>query len=288
MKCAVIARHRGEYPLTLMCRVLAVARSAFYAWRRRAPSPRAREDARLQITLAAVHRRSHQTYGTPRHQRELRAQAVWVSRRRVARLMRAAGLRAVTPRRWQRTTQADPALPAAANVLDRAFAVGQPNRAWGADLTYCGTDEGWLYLATVLDLGSRRVVGWAPSATLEVGGVHTALQRALALRQPGPGLVHHSDRGSQYASRDYQAVLAAHGVTCSMSRVGNCWDNAVLESFFGTLKRELVDRYRWPTRASLIRALADYIDGWYNRERRHSSLGYLSPIAYEQRLREAA
>jgi transposase InsO family protein len=288
VKCAVIARHRGEYPLTLMCRVLAVARSAFYAWQRRTPGPRAREDARLRVAVAATHRRSRQTYGTPRHQRELRAQGLRVSRRRLARLMRVAGLRAVAPRRWQVTTQADPALPVATNVLDRAFAVGQPNRAWGADLTYCWTGEGWLYLAAVLDLGTRRVIGWAPSATLEVPVVQRALQRALALRQPPPGLLHHSDRGSQYASRAYQAVLAAHGLTGSMSRVGNCWDNAVLESFFGTLKRELVDRSRWPTRASLIRAIADYIEGWYNRERRHSALGYLSPIAYEQRLREAA
>lgn len=284
----MIARHRGEYPLTLMCRVLVVARSAFYAWQRRTPGPRAREDARLRVVVAATHRRSRQTYGTPRHQRELRAHGLRVSRRRLARLMRTAGLRAVGPRRWQVTTQADPALGAAPNVLDRAFAVGRPNRAWGADLTYCWTGEGWLYLAAVLDLGTRRVVGWASGTTLDVAVVQTALQRALALRQPGPGLVHHSDRGSQYASRAYQVMLSAQGVTCSMSRVGNCWDNAVLESFFGTLKRELVDRDRWPTRASLVRALADYIEGWYNRERRHSSLEYLSPIAYEQRLREAA
>ncbi len=288
MKCAVIARHRGEHPLTLMCRVLQVARSAFYAWQRRAPSARARADAELRVAIAAHHRRSRGTYGSPRIVLDLRGEQRRVSRRRVARLMREAALTGTPTPRFRVTTQADAALPVAPNRLARQFTVTAPNRVWAADLTYCWTGEGWLYLAIVLDLCSRRVVGWATHPTLDRTLVQTALDRALAVRQPGPGLLHHSDRGSQYSSRDYQKQLAARGIVCSMSRRGDCWDNAVVESFFATLKRELVHRHRWATRGSMTRALADYIDGWYNRARRHSTLGYLSPLAYEERLQRAA
>jgi transposase InsO family protein len=284
----VIARYRAEYPVTLMCRVLEVARSAFYAWQHRRPSRRAQHDVQLRVALTATHRRSHATYGTPRHQRTLRAQQQAVSRRRIGRLMRESGLVAVAPRAWRVTTQTDPRLPVALNHLDRQFTVAAPNQVWAADLTYCHTQEGWLYLAVVLDLCSRRVVGWATGPTLDGRLVQTALARALALRQPAPGLLHHSDRGSQYAGGAYQQQLAAHGIAGSMSRTGNCWDNAVVESFFSTLKRELVHRQTWATRGTLTRKLADYIHDWYNRERRHSTLGYVSPLEFETRLRSAA
>jgi len=271
-----------------MCRVLDVARSAFYAWQRRGPSTRAQADAVLKIAIAKHHRRSRRVYGSPRIQRDLRDEHRRISLRRTARLMRELGLEGTPRRRFHVTTQPDAALPVAPNHLARQFAVAQPNRVWAADITYCRVDGGWLYLAVVLDLCSRRVVGWATSVSLDRTLVQTALERALALRQPDVGLLHHSDRGSQYASGDYQARLAGRGIVCSMSRKGDCWDNAVVESFFATIKRELVQRQRWSTPGALTRALAEYIDGWYNRERRHSTLGYLSPIAYEQQLTRAA
>lgn len=288
MKCAVIARHRGEYPLTLMCRVLHVARSAFYAWQRRAPSRRAQDDAALRVRIAATHRQAREEYGTPRHQHELRTAGHRLSRRRIGRLMREAGCVVKAPRRWHVTTRTDPKLPVAPNRLDRQFTVNAPNRVWAADLTYCWTGEGWLYLAVVLDLHSRRVVGWAASASPDHHVAVAAWQRAVALRAPATGLLHHSDRGSIYASEDYQRALLERKAICSMSRKGECWDNAVVESFFGTLKRGLVHRQRWATRGRLMRALVDYIDGWYNRKRRHSTLGYLSPIDFESQLRHAA
>jgi putative transposase len=284
----VIARHRGEYPLTLMCRVLDVAPSGFYGWQDRAPSRRAQTDAVLRVQIAAMHARSGQEYGARSHQQALQAAGQRVSRRRTRRLMQEAQCTALQSRRWQVTTQTDAALPVAPNRLARHFTVATPNRVWAADLTYCWTQEGWLYLAVVLDLCSRRVVGWATSRSPDVQVALTAWLRATALRQPGPGLLHHSDRGSIYACRSYQAALAQHAVIGSMSRRGDCWDNAVVESFFATLKRGLVHRQTWPTRSSLTRALVSYIDGWYNPERRHSHLGYVSPIAYEAQLTRAA
>jgi len=287
VKCAVIARYRGEFPLALMCRVLEVARSTFYAWRHRPPSLRVAQDTQLRLELTAFHRRSGRTYGRPRLLRDLRDAGYRVGHERVRRLMRAAGLVGTPRRKFRVTTQSTPG-GAGTNVLGRQFAVGPLNRAWVADITYCWTREGWLYLAVLLDVGSRRVVGWATSPRLERSLVLTALRRALALRQPGDALVHHSDRGTQYTSLEYQAVLAARGIRVSMSRPGDCWDNAVAESFFATLKRELLQRTRWPTRVAAIQALTGYIDGWYNRIRRHSSLGYLSPMQFEQKLVTAA
>jgi len=285
----MIAQHRAEYPLRLMCRVLAVSPSGFYAWQRRPPTTRQEEDTRLGVHIAAFHRRSCQRYGSPRIQRDLREEAgERVSRKRVARLMRAAGLVGTPRRRFRVTTQADPRHAPAPNHLARQFAVAEPNRVWATDVTYLWTDEGWLYLAVVLDLASRRVVGWALAARLDRHLVLTALDRALARRRPAPGLLHHSDRGGEYTSGEYQARLAAQGIVCSMSRRGDCWDNAVVESFFATLKRELVYRERWTTRAEAQGALAAYLNGWYNVHRRHSTLGYLSPAAYEARLLSAA
>jgi putative transposase len=223
----------------------------------------------------------------PRLLRDLRDAGYRVGHERVRRLMRAAGLVGTPCRKFRVTTQSTLGR-ASTNVLGRQFAIGPLNRAWVADITYCWTREGWLYLAVLLDVGSRRVVGWATSPRLERALVLTALRRALALRQPGDALVHHSDRGTQYASLEYQAVLAARGIRVSMSRPGDCWDNAVAESFFATLKRELLQRTRWPTRLAAVQALTGYIDGWYNRIRRHSSLGYLSPMQFEHKLVTAA
>jgi transposase InsO family protein len=271
-----------------MCRVLAVSPAGFYAWRRRPPSARAQDDVRLRGAVTVLHRRSRATYGAPRIHQDLRAAGERVARKRVARLLREAGLAGTTPRRFQVTTDSAHAQPVAPNHLDRQFAVRAPNRVWATDVTYIPTWAGWLYLAVVLDLGSRRVVGWAVSARLDRHLVLSALDRALTRRHPGAGLLVHSDRGSVYCSQDYQAQLDAAGIVCSMSRRGDCWDNAVVESFFATLKRELLARHRWPTREAATAAIAEYIDGWYNIHRRHSTLGYLSPVAYEARHRSAA
>lgn len=285
----MIAQHRGEYPLRLMCRVLAVTPSGYYAWQRRGPSARAQEDTRLRVQIAAFHRRSRQRYGSPRIHEDLRLEAgVRVSRKRVARVMREAGLVGTPRRRFRVTTQSDPRQAPAPNHLARQFTVPTLNRVWATDVTYLPTAEGWLYLAVVLDLASRQVVGWALAPRLDRHLVLTALDRALARRAPPRGLLHHSDRGAEYTSGDYQARLAQHGIRCSMSRRGDCWDNAVVESFFATLKRELVPEAHWSTRTHAQQALAEYLDGWYNIHRRHSTLGYLSPAAYEARLRSAA
>lgn len=276
--------------MRLMCRMLDVSPSGFYASARRAPSQRATTDQRLTLHVRAAHARSARRYGAPRIHRELRDAGLRCGRKRVARLMREDGLRAKRVHAFRRTTQSDHAHPVADNALARQFdvrAIGAVNRVWAADITYVPTREGWLYLAVVLDLFSRRVVGWATSARLETPLATSALQMAFARRRLDPDrlllhpLVHHSDRGSQYASTDYRAHLAVHGVTCSMSRKGNCWDNAVAESFFATLKTELVHGAAWHSRVEATGALADYVDRWYNHVRRHSTLGYMSPVQYE-------
>jgi putative transposase len=296
VKYACIARHRGEFRLRLMCRLLEVSVSGFYASQRRAPSERTRTDRRLQLAIRAAHAESAGRYGAPRVHRELRAAGLRVSRKRVARLMRADGLVARRSRRYRSTTDSSHGHPVAPNVLGRMFgvaAIGGPNRIWASDLTALPTGEGWLYLAAVLDLGSRRVVGWAVAPRLERSLPLAALQQAFARRRPPAGLLHHSDQGAQFTSGAYQALLATHGARASMSRRGNCWDNAVVESFFATLKAELLPtgsrgRTPWRTRATATAALVRYIDGWYNPVRRHSTLGYLSPIAYEQHRRGPA
>ncbi len=287
MRYACIAQHRAEYPIRLMCRVLAVSRAGFYAWLERAPSGRAQADARLHVAIRAIHAESRRSYGSPRIHRELRAQGQRHGRKRIARLMRVAGLRAKRSRRYRTTTRSEGTRPAAPNTLNRRFAVRELDRVWAGDVTACWTGEGWLYLAALLDLGSRRVVGWTTSATLDQALTRAALRRALVQRRLTPGLLHHSDRGTSYTGEEYQATLAAAGLVVSMSRRGDCWDNAVVESFFATLKTELVHEARWATRAEATAALAAYIEGWYNRRRRHSTLDYLSPAEYELRLRAA-
>jgi putative transposase len=284
VKYACIARHRGEFPVRLMCAVLAVSRSGFYAAQRRAPSARARTDQRLRLEIRALHAASRRRYGAPKIRRELRAQGIRCSRKRVARLMRADGLRAKRTRAFRVTTQSTHRRAVAPNHLARRFAlVAQPRRdhVWAADITYLLTRDGWLYLAVILDLASRRIVGWCADARLDDTLTLRALGMALAHRRPVPGGLHHSDRGVQYASGDYQALLAAHGFTCSMSRRGDCWDNAVVESFFATLKTELVADAVWPTRQAAQRDLFEYIEIWYNRQRRHATLDYRTPVEFE-------
>ena len=285
MRYACIAQHRDSYPLTLLCRVLQVARSGFYAWQRHTPSARAQADARLRRAIRGIHAASRQRYGRPRIHRELQGQGVRVSAKRVGRLLRLEGLRGQRARRYVVTTQSAGAVGRAPNRLARQFAVAQVpgrDRVWVADATACWTYQGWLYLAVVLDLASRRVVGWAAGATLDQALTGQALARALVVRRPGPGLVHHSDQGTAYTGAHYQARLARAQCVVSYSRRGDCWDNAVVESFFATLKTELVPDATWRTRAQARAELGAYLDGWYNYERRHSSLGYLSPVAYER------
>lgn len=291
MKYACIARHVREYPVRLMCRVLEVSPAGFYAWRTRTPSRRARMDEQLKVRVRASHERSDRDYGAPRVMYDLRDDGVRVGQKRVARLMRQLGLRGqLGRRRGVRTTDSQHAYPVVPNRLNRDFAIAERalNQVWVSDVTYVRTGEGWLYLATVLDLASRRCIGWAMQETLETDLVLRALRMALATRRPPPGLLHHSDRGVQYACAEYQAVLAQHGAVPSMSRKGNCWDNAVAESFFATLEIELIIKHRWRKRDEARRAIFAYIESWYNRRRRHSTLGYLSPSAYEARLASAA
>lgn len=286
---AAITAHQGQFPVRLMCDALGVSVSGYNAARRRAAGPpagRATADERLRVEVRAAFRKGRGCYGAPRVARELRAAGVRTARKRVARLMREDGLVGRAPRRFVRTTDSAPAAPVAPNLLARRFGLDAhpaPNGAWVGDQTYLPTREGWLFLSVLLDLSSRRVVGWSTSVTLGSDGPLAALRMALATRRPAPGLVHHTDRGAAYASRAYRAVLAAHGLAQSMSRKGDCWDNAVAESFFSTVEHELLAGATFATRAEAHRAVADFV-GWYNGERRHSTLGYVSPVQYERQL----
>ena len=276
-----IREEKALYPVVLLCRVLGVARSACYAWVRRGVSARARADEHLAARIAAAHARSRRTYGAPRIHAALRAQGVRCARKRVARLMRAACLVGCQRRRRARTTVADPAHAPAPNLVARDFAAAGPDRLWLGDSTDVATQEGWLYLAVLLDAHSRRVVGWAMAAHLRAELALDALAMALRARRPPPGLVHRTDRGCQYTAAPYRAALAAHAITCSMSRGGECLDNAMAESFFATLKAELADRCHWPTRAAARTAIFEWIEIWYNRQRAHSALAYRAPVAHE-------
>jgi transposase InsO family protein len=276
-------RHAGRFPVAALCRITNVSRSGYYAWLSRKPSERQSENETLLCRIRQFFERSKRTYGSPRILRELRAEGIACGKHRVARLMRQAGLRVVLARRFRATTDSKHALPVAQNLLGQDFTATKADERWAADITYLWTGEGWLYLAVVLDLFSRRIVGWSMQASLHKELVVDALSMALCQRRPGPGLLHHSDRGSQYASETFQEALGAAGIVCSMSRRGNCWDNAVVESFFGTLKQELVHRCRFATRDVARRKVFEYIEPWYNRQRRHSSLGYVSPTEFERK-----
>jgi putative transposase len=264
-----------------MCRVLEVSRQGFYAWCQRRASRHRLDDDRLAARIKAIHAGSRGRYGSPRVHAQLRREGARVGKKRVERLMREQGLEARRKRKFRRTTDSNHDLPVAPNVLERDFDTDGPNQVWVTDITYVSTLEGWLYLAAILDLFSRRVVGWAMSTSLDRGLALDALHMALQGRQPPAGLVHHSDRGCQYASHDYRRLLDAHGIVCSMSRKGDCWDNAVAESFFGGLKSELVNAADFATRAEARTAIFEYIEVFHNRQRLHSSLGYLTPVEYE-------
>jgi transposase InsO family protein len=288
VRFAFIRVEKAIFPLTVLCRVLEVSRSGFYAWLNRGLSKHAREDAQLFVHVVASHRRSRGTYGSPRVMRDLRADGVRVGRKRVARIMREKQLHARRKRRFRKTTDSAHADPIAPNLLDRKFSAAAPDRVWVTDVKAIWTGEGWIYLAAMLDLFSRRVVGWAMSENNDTKLARGALDAATARRRPPAGLIHHSDRGSPYASADYRAELDRLGGVASMSRKGDCWDNAVAESFFSTVTHELLDRTSFATRGHAIRVVGEYIDNFYNLERRHSTLGHLSPIEFELRSVSAA
>ncbi len=282
MKFACIEAEKANFAVRLMCRMLEVSPSGFYAWSKREPSERALDDQRLAIEVAEVHKRSRRRYGSPRVHRELQNGGKRISRKRVARLMRTQGLVARPKRRFRRTTDSTHGKPPAPNLLERNFVAGAPDRVWVTDITYIWTKEGWLYLAAVIDLFSRRVVGWAVSERIDAALCCEAVRNALLLRRPAPGLILHSDRGSQFVSKDFVKLVEAHRIVQSMSRKGDCWDNAVAESFNGTIKGELVEEEDFATRAEARRAIFEYIEGFYNSTRLHSYLGYASPAVFEE------
>ena len=287
MRYQFIRDHVTQFPISRLCAALQVPRSGYYAWLTRPESPRAQEDQRLLEKMRVLHTASRQTYGQRRLHAGLRQDGETCGKARVTRLMRQHQLVARLRRKHRTTTDSTHREPVAANVLNRQFTVTAPDQVWVSDITYISTWEGWLYLATVMDLGTRQIVGWSMGTTLDRSLVLNALTAALRRRHPAPGLIHHSDRGSQYASRDYQQLLTEHGLIASMSRKGNCWDNAPMESFFHTLKTELVYGSVYRTQMQARREIFEYIEVWYNRQRLHSALGYLTPNQYEQRLRTA-
>jgi len=283
VKFACIKEQRGAFPVRMMCRLLGVSESGFYASLERPVCRREQENHILTRRIKELHRESGGTYGSPRLHADLVDEGFEVGRHRVARLMKKAGVVGVHRRRFRCLTTREERDPVAPNRLQRDFNPAAPNQSWAADITYIGTDEGFVYLAVIIDLYSRRVVGWSMSRSLHTRLVLDALAMALIQRQPQAGLVHHSDRGCQYTSSDFRAALQRAGIDCSMSGVGNCFDNAVAESFFATLKTECVYRRRLPTRDAARLAVVDFIERFYNRRRRHSALGFVSPVNYEER-----
>ncbi len=263
-----------------MCRQLRVSRSGYYAWRVRKPSARAQRDVYLTACIRAFFEASKQTYGSPRILLDLQEAGEQVGRRRVMRLMRQEGLCAHLPKRFRKTTDSEHDFETAPNSVDRDFNPAEPDKLWAVDISYVRTWAGWVYLAVVIDLYSRRVVGWSLADHMRTELPLTALKNAIRLRCPDEGLVHHSDRGSQYCSNEYQEFLAASNIDCSMSRKANCWDNSCVESFFATIKKELIYRHTWPTESAVAAAIEQYIN-FYNARRRHSTIGNCSPIEYE-------
>jgi transposase InsO family protein len=276
-----VDEHRECWPVTLMCETLEVSTAGYYAWRDRPLSTRRQRQDTLTTQIRTIHAEVKARYGSPRVHAELQARGHGCCVNTVARLMREAGIAAKTVRKFRHTTDSDHGLPVAENVLDRQFSAKAPNEAWVSDITYVPTREGWLYLAAVEDLYSRAVVGWAMDARMTSRLVVDALGMAVQRRLPGAELVSHSDRGSQYASAHYRRLLSEHGITCSMSRRANCWDNAPMESFFASLKKELVHHEDYQTREEAKASIFEYIEVFYNRQRRHSTLGFKSPTEYE-------
>lgn len=285
MRFQLIDASKALVPVRVGCRLLGVSQSGYYAWKCRPASQRQRDDMILLAHIKNAFSLSNETYGSPRMTVDLKAEGFAVGRRRVARLMRDNGLQAKRKRRFKRTTDSHHVWPVAPNVLDRDFTAQGPNQKWAVDISYIWTAEGWLYLAIVMDLHSRRIVGWATSDRLKRDLALEALRRAVALRRPQPGLIHHSDRGSQYCSIEYRDALKEIGATVSMSGKGNCYDNAVVETFFKTIKSELVWRTAFETRRQATIQIARYIDGFYNSVRRHSACNYQSPIEYEMMIK---
>jgi putative transposase len=280
VKYQVIHKYVGRFPVALMCGALGVAKSGYYAWRSRKPSTRDRDNSVLLEQIRSIHQHSRCTYGSPRIWRSLRRQRV-VGRHRVARLMREHQIRARTVRRFRASSPCRRECAVAPNRLDRQFRVDAPNRVWAADFTYLWCNEGWLYLAVVLDLYSRAVIGWAMSTRTDAQLTYGALQMAVSRRQPVRAVLHHSDQGVQCASLEYQQLLARSQMEQSMSRKANCWDNAVVESFFATMKKEAVHGIRFATREQLRGVIFEWIEVFYNRQRLHSTLGYRSPAQFE-------
>ena len=278
----MIDRRRNHYPVRLMCRLLGVSASGYYAWRKRPESARAKRNRELLEKIRRVHGASKGVYGSPRVHAELVAEGVPVGRHKVAELMRSARLRGCPKRRYRTTTQRDPTHPVAKNLLKRDFTADRPNRRWAGDITYIPTRQGWLFLAVVIDLFSRRIVGWSMSRRSGRRLVVDALTMAVEARRPEGPLIHHSDRGGQYSSDDFRKELQKHDIKCSMSSTGNCYDNAVVESFFGVLKRERVIRVRYRNREEARADLFQYIEVFYNRKRRHGYLGNISPVDFER------
>ena len=282
MRFCFIEDHRNAYPVRTLCAVLEVSPSGYYAWRDRPESARHVADRGLTAEIRQIHADNRAVYGSPRVHAALRAGGRRVSVNRVARLMRHHGIQGRHKRRAPRTTDSHHSHPIAPNLLDRQFTATAPNRVWLADITYIPTREGWLYLAVVLDMFSRRVVGWAMRDTMPQELTIDALQMAITQRRPGPGLVHHSDRGGQYAAHAYRRLLDQNAIRCSMSRKGNCWDNAPMESFFGSMKTELDNGVVFETRQQAKGAIFRFIEAFYNRQRLHSAIGYNSPVMWEQ------
>lgn len=288
MKFACIEAQEVAFPVQAMCQALGVSRSGYYAWKARPLPGTDPETLALTAEISSAHRRSRGTYGSPRIHRELRARGVRVGKKRIERLMRENNLKGAQKRRFRCTTDSRHSLPIAPNLLDRNFDPGQPDRAWAGDVTYIATEQGWLYLAVLIDLFSRRVVGWSVSRSNDAKLAQMALMRALRARRPRPGLLHHTDRGSPYAALAYTAILRQNGAVASMSRAGDCYDNAVVESFFGTLKTELGSERVYPSRLVAEAVISDYIENFYNPQRRHSHLQYVSPIEFELRAKAAS
>ena len=281
MRFRLIDAEKAKLPIFRLCALLNVSVSGYYAWKRRGPSRRQLDDMVFLAHIRAHFAASHRTYGSPRMHAELCEARLAIGRHRIARLMRENGLRAIQKRRFKRTTDSDHGEPVAANLLDQDFACDGPDQKWGADISYIWTTEAWLYLAIVLDFYSRRIVGWTTSDRLKRDLVLRALRQAIAMRRPSPGLIHHSDRGSQYCSDEYRRLVKDARMTASMSGKGNCYDNAMVETVFKTIKSQLIWRTSFQTRRQAQTSIGHYINGFYNPVRRHSALGYQSPIAFE-------
>ena len=277
----MIRAEKAHFPVSMMCEVFEVSQSGFYAFERRPPSQTAKKEKQLLHQIHLIHILNHRAYGSPRIHEELRARGFETSRYRVAKIMRRNGIRAQRKRPFRVTTTTDDLLPIFPNLLDRNFDVHAPDQAWVSDICYVHTLQGWMYLCIVLDLYSRRIVGWAMQPSLDASLALRALRMALLRRQPSPGLLFHSDRGCQYASEAFRKELAEAQAIQSMSRTGDCYDNAVAESFFSSLRAELTDHYHWRTRRAAKAAVRNYIEAFYNLRRRHSYLGYLSPVDFE-------